>query len=63
MHPIVLAYNQVNSGAQVFKFVEKDDLEGFLRHLALGQASIRDCDEVGRSLLHVSLVAFNMGVR
>ncbi|GAB7326433.1 hypothetical protein MBLNU13_g10445t1 [Cladosporium sp. NU13] len=52
MHPIVLAYNQVDNDAQVLKLVKNDDLDGFLRHLALGKASIRDCDEAGRSLLH-----------
>jgi hypothetical protein len=62
MHPIVLAYNQVNSGAQVFKLVEEDDLDGLMRFLALGQASIRDCDEAGRSLLHVSLLESSVGV-
>jgi hypothetical protein len=62
MHPIVLAYNQVNSGAQVFKLVEEDDLDVLMRFLALGQASIRDCDEAGRSLLHVSLLESSVGV-
>jgi hypothetical protein len=57
MHPTVLVYNQVHNGANVFKLVENDDLEGLMRHLALGQASMRDCDEDGRSLLHVSFTA------
>jgi hypothetical protein len=61
MHPIVLAYNQVNSGDQVFKLVEKDDLDSLMRFLALGQASIRDRDEAGRSLLHVSLLGSKVG--
>lgn len=55
MHPIVLAYNQVDKDARVFELVKNDDLDGLMRHLALGQASIRDCDEEGRSLLHVSV--------
>jgi hypothetical protein len=62
MHPVVLAYNQVSSDAKVFELVKNDDLDGFMRRLALGQASIRDCDEAGRSLLHVSFVAFNVVV-
>lgn len=57
MHPTILAYNWVNNDAEVFKFVEDDDLDGLLRHLALGKASIRDCDERGRSLLNVSFLA------
>lgn len=54
MHPVVLAYNQIKSGAKVFKLVEADDLNGLMEHLALGKASIRDCDEMGRPLLRVS---------
>lgn len=57
MHPIVLAYNQVDNDAQVLKLVKNDDLDGLMRYLTLGQASIRDCDKAGRSLLHVSLIA------
>ena len=57
MHPVVWAYNQVGNGAQVFKLVENDDLDGLMTHFADGQASIRDCDEAGRSLLSVSPVA------
>lgn len=56
MHPIVLAYNQVGNDAKVLELLKNDDLDGLMRHLALGQASIRDCDEEGRALLHVSLV-------
>jgi hypothetical protein len=60
IHPTILAYNQVHSGAKVFKLVENDDLEGLIRHLALGQASMRDCDEDGRLLLHVSFTAIRI---
>jgi hypothetical protein len=62
MHPIVLAYNQVDDDAEVLKLVKNDNLDGLMRHLALGQASIRDCDKAGRSLLHVSLIGSNVGV-
>jgi hypothetical protein len=62
MHPVVLAYDQVSSDAKVFELVKNDDLDGFVRRLALGQASIRNCDEAGHSLLHVSFVAFNVVV-
>ena len=62
MHPIVLAYNQVDNDAQVPELVRNDDLDGLMRRLALGQASIRDCDEAGRSLLHVSLIAPSVGI-
>ena len=62
MHPIVLAYNQVDNDAKVLELVKNDDLNGLIRHLALGQASIRDCDEAGRSLLHVSFIAPRVGI-
>jgi hypothetical protein len=55
MHPVVLAYNQVDSRAKVFDVVRNDDLDGLMKLLARGQASIRDCDKEGRSLLHVSI--------
>jgi hypothetical protein len=57
MHPMVLAYNQVDRCAKVFDLVENDDLNGLMKLLARGQASIRDCDGKGRSLLHVSSFA------
>lgn len=50
----VLAYNTVSDDAEVFVLVQKDDLDSLLRLLASGKTSIRDCDESGRSLLHVS---------
>lgn len=52
--PTVLAYNTVDNDAEVFYFIEIDDLDNLLRLLASGESSIRDCDESGRSLLHVS---------
>lgn len=55
--PVVLAYNTVSNSAEVFKLVLEDDLEGLQRVLACGEATIRDCDESGRSLLHVSFCA------
>lgn len=61
MHPIVLAYNRVDSGAKVFELVENDDLAGLMTLFARGEASMRDCDEAGRSLLSVSLVAIYIG--
>lgn len=57
MNPIVIAYNPVQDDSKVFEFVRNDDLVGLMTHLALGKASIRDCDEDGRSLLHVSILA------
>ena len=55
--PTVLAYNTVSNDAEVFQLLQSDDLDGLLRLLASGEATIRDCDESGRSLLHVSFHA------
>jgi hypothetical protein len=54
LHPIVSSYNQVDNSSKVFGLVECDDLGGLMRLLAVGEASIRDCDAEGRSLLFVS---------
>ena len=56
MHPNVTAYNRVPNSAKVFQAVQDDDLESLQRPLACGSASLWDCDEMGRSLLHVSHV-------
>lgn len=61
--PSVLAYNTVSNDAEVFYLVSDDDLEGLRSLLACGKATIRDCDESGRSLLHVSLRARSTGAR
>ena len=51
--PTVLAYKMVNDDAEVFQRIKDDDLDGLIRLLACGKASIHDCDGSGRSLLHV----------
>ena len=55
--PAVTAYNQVSNDSEVFQITRKDSLDDLLRMLAIGEASIRDCDEEGRSLLLVSPLA------
>lgn len=55
--PIVLAYNMVNDDAEVFQRITYDDLDGLIRLLTCGEASIHDCDGSGRSLLHVRFLA------
>jgi hypothetical protein len=57
MPPIVSAYNMVRNDSKIFGLIRDDDLDSLMRLLASGQASIQDCDESGRSLLHVSLQA------
>lgn len=55
--PAVSAYNMVRDDSEVFQLIKNDDLDGLMRLLAVGQASTQDCDESGRSLLHVSFHA------
>jgi hypothetical protein len=53
INPVVSAYRMVPYKSEVFEVVEKDDLESLLTLLAGSKATIRDCDEVGGTLLHV----------
>lgn len=54
LHPTIMAYRNVPSNSKVFQLVEEDDLEGFKRLLLAQEATTRDCDENGISLLGVS---------
>lgn len=54
MHPTILAYRVVDSNSEIFRLVERDDLQGLIGMLAEQRATVRDCDQEGRSLLHVS---------
>jgi hypothetical protein len=56
LHPIIMAYNQVESHAKVLDLVRTDDLDGFRGLLQTGEASLRDCDREGRTLLFVSSI-------
>lgn len=59
--PVVLAYNQVKDHAVVFSLVKRDALDEFLKLLGSGEATIRDCDVEGRSLLYVSVIMLAYG--
>jgi hypothetical protein len=54
LHPVIMAYNEVDCHANVFKSVRADDLDGLKELLQIGEASLRDCDMEGRTLLFVS---------
>jgi hypothetical protein len=54
INPVILAYRIVPNNAKVFGVVEEDDLEGLVTLLADGKATIRDCDGMSATLLHVS---------
>lgn len=55
-HPSIIAYHSVKRTSEAFEMVRRDDLGGLLRLLALGKATLRDCDEENYTLLYVSLV-------
>lgn len=56
IHPTILAYRHVNRSSKVFDILLNDDLTSLMLLLAEQKATIRDLDEEGRSLLHVSAV-------
>lgn len=54
--PAILSYRTVSKGSEVFKVVKRDDIAR-LKELILNQeATMWDCDEDGRTLLHVSAI-------
>jgi hypothetical protein len=54
INPVILAYRIVPDDAEVFEVIQKDDLEGLIKLLADGKATLQDCDNRGGTLLHVS---------
>jgi hypothetical protein len=50
-----MAYRNVDSSSKVFELIRDDDVNGLTRLIALQEASRRDCDAEGRSLLYVSI--------
>lgn len=55
IHPRILAYRTVDSESAAFVLLfQGDDVDGLTRLLATQQATLRDCDVNGRSLLTVS---------
>jgi hypothetical protein len=54
IHPIISIHMIVPKNSEVFECVKEGDLHGLLQLLRDGKASLRDCDEKGRSLLSVS---------
>lgn len=55
LSPVICAYRVMPNGSKVFASVLNDDLEGLVALLADGSATLRDCDEDGGTLLHVSV--------
>jgi hypothetical protein len=59
IQPTILVHTIVPSDSEVFQLTEAGDLRGLLQLFKDGKASVRDCDERGRSLLSVSAVFVN----
>jgi hypothetical protein len=55
IHPTIMAYRNVDSSSKVFELIRDDDVNGLTRLIAIQEASTRDCDAEGRSLLYVSI--------
>jgi hypothetical protein len=55
LHPTIVAYRNVDRSSKVFELIRRDDVNGLTRLIALQEASSRDCDAEGRSLLYVSV--------
>jgi hypothetical protein len=54
LHPTIIAYKNVARSSKGFQLIRADDGNGLARLIALQEASTRDCDAEGRSLLNVS---------
>ena len=53
INPVISAYRTIPDESEIFRVVENDDLESLVTLLADGKATIRDCNELGTTLLHV----------
>ena len=56
-NPMISIHTIVPADSEVFRVIEEGDLEGLVRLFQNGEASLRDCDPRGRSLLAVSCTA------
>jgi hypothetical protein len=54
IHATILAYRCIGECSDAFRCVFSEDVVGLMMLLAEQKATIRDLDEGGRSLLHVS---------
>lgn len=53
--PPAISYSAViNPGADIFRLIDRDDLQGVQQLLRSGKASVRDCDPFGRTALHMA---------
>lgn len=61
IHPTIFAFRCVSSESEVFEAIMEDDIAGLIKVFAEQKATIRDCDEEGRSLLHVRIITQLLG--
>ncbi|KAL9104008.1 MAG: hypothetical protein Q9163_000986 [Psora crenata] len=60
--PVLGVRNMVPDGAEIFQIVSHRSIKELQEFLSTGAASLRDCDIMGRSLLHVTVEALlNLG--
>ncbi|KAM0717651.1 hypothetical protein Q7P37_007503 [Cladosporium fusiforme] len=57
MHPTILAHRTISDKSEIFILIRRDDLDGVKRLLIEQKATVRDCDQDGRSLLHYASFA------
>jgi hypothetical protein len=55
IHPTIFAYRTVSSQSEIFDIVLRDDVTRLMLLLTEQEATIRDIDEEGQSLLHVRM--------
>lgn len=56
IHPAVLSYRTVSNQSEVFKVIKRDDIARLKELILHQEATMWDCDEEGRTLLHVSAI-------
>lgn len=60
--PVVSFSTHIPYDSPVFSAIEDGDLDGLIKLLSEGQASLNDRDVEGRCLLHVSAIGFLVGI-
>lgn len=52
--PMLSVHVMIPDNSEIFRLIKNDDLQGVVKLMEQGRASLRDCDMKGRSLLSVS---------
>lgn len=54
--PMLSVHVMIPDDSEIFRLIKDDNLQGVMKLLDQGRASLRDCDTKGRSLLSVSAI-------